>query len=664
MRRFITSVTVAALVGASMAVPISSRATELPACSTVEDPKTTPCTGPTGQTGTEGPTGPIAAEPQYTWVWNGTAWEAEGYPYVWNGTKWVEKPPSSLSASNENTGPESSNDATASSDTDTNVTIDNDAAINNNLSVNFNTGGNSVLYNTNAGKLATGDVKLTVDLLNFINSVAAVQGGTLTMADIPTDYSGNIELSKLDPKVINAILAYYVGSIFELLAKNTNTGPESENSASASSTNTTDLTANQNAGINNNLTVEANTGNNTASYNTNVGDLKTGDIAAAINLVNIINSILSVPVLDIAMLNIFGSLVGNIILPDWMGGGCTGCGVCTTACGGLVSPQITSGNTNTGPESDNTASGTASNTLNITTDYDAAIGNNVGLYANTGGNTVGNNTNAGNLTTGSVDVQMSITDIINQLVGDSWFLVFVNVLGQWTGQILGINPDNGSVVVLSGPTLTASNATTGPYSQNNATASQENNTDITHNADAAINNNLNLDLNTGNNTVTYNTNAGNLSTGNISVVGNIVNIINQAITLNKRLFLGFVNIMGDWFGSIGTASSFPAVGGSSDETGGGEESTATVLPTAPPSSVDSTSSSVQGTTAKAAGGSGEIAEGEAVAFTPTDTFTMAAPEGVDGSGGRAWQWISLGLLGIGLALLIADAISRRRRAKI
>src|SRR3990170_5897820 len=109
MNKVITGLLITAFLGASLAVPTYGRADELPTLPTCEslsyptDPavnctgpreapgvteqtSTSQPTGPTEPTGTQGPTGPVAADPQYNWVWNGTAWEAEGYPYIWDGT--------------------------------------------------------------------------------------------------------------------------------------------------------------------------------------------------------------------------------------------------------------------------------------------------------------------------------------------------------------------------------------------------------------------------------------------------------------------------------------------------------------------------------------------------------------------------------------------------
>jgi hypothetical protein len=63
---------------------------------------------------------------------------------------------------------------------------------------------------------------------------------------------------------------------------------------------------------------------------------------------------------------------------------------------------------------------------------------------------------------------------------------------------------------------TASNTQTGPDSKNEANVSQTNNISIKISNDASISYNINLDLNTGNNTVSNNTTAGDLTTGDIT----------------------------------------------------------------------------------------------------------------------------------------------------
>jgi hypothetical protein len=388
-----------------------------------------------------------------------------------------------------------------------------------------------------------------------------------------------------------------------------------------------------------------------------------------------------VPVLDIVMLNVFGNLFGHIFLPEWMAGN------------GLVTPQITAdpstslgaSNSNTGPGSSNTADASLTNNLDVTATDNATTSNALDIKANTGGNTVAGNTTAGNLTAGDVNVQLTLTDIIRQITGDSWFLIFVNVLGQWTGQILGINPAGGSVIVLT-PSLSASNSNTGPYSTNTATATAENNLTLDHNSDAAINNSLTLDLNTGHNTVAYNTTAGNLTTGNINVLGSIVNIINQAINLNQRLFLGFINILGDWFGSLGPKSAFPAPEDDINNTSPGQtENSSLTAPVAVTDSLENGGASEEGAQVGDTSSSGtttqnlrrasptslnkpEAAQSESIALSVQDgAFSMsAAPEAAQSASRSSltWKLVPLGLLVLGLILLLSDLVSRRRQVTL
>ena len=106
---------------------------------------------------------------------------------------------------------------------------------------------------------------------------------------------------------------FTVGPDGSLAATNQNTGADSNNEAASSVDNETDITITNTATLTNNVTIDANTGGNSASKNTGNGAIKTGDVAVAANIMNVLNNIFLGGRFALTIVNIFGSFTGNII---------------------------------------------------------------------------------------------------------------------------------------------------------------------------------------------------------------------------------------------------------------------------------------------------------------------------------------------------------------
>lgn len=164
------------------------------------------------------------------------------------------------SASNNTTGPGSSNSATIEEENSVNVNISNSASVNYNINLNLNTGNNTVSNNTTAGDLVSGDIDASIDLATDINQTNGICDGCLAGLG-----GGNNTVS------------------------NENTGPKSKNDASISRRNRVDVDIDNDADVNYDLDIDANTGGNTCSNNTTVGDCRSGDIRIAVAIDTEIN---------------------------------------------------------------------------------------------------------------------------------------------------------------------------------------------------------------------------------------------------------------------------------------------------------------------------------------------------------------------------------------
>ncbi|MEM4736649.1 MAG: hypothetical protein QXD41_02140, partial [Nitrososphaeria archaeon] len=386
----------------------------------------------------------------------------------------------------------------------------------------------------------TGDANTTGTIFNNINSNLA--GVTVSEFNIEDDHRGDYVLDFAANCVANC------GSSATSVA-NINNGSGSTNTATSNTTNNDSTSQTNNGTVINDMILVANSGDNTASFNTGGNSsIVTGDANVAANILNFVNNNLAGNVL-LGVVNIFGDLIGDIILPD------NPCSICSQS-------NTAVANANNGSGSTNTASVTTNNAENQFQSNDATIENNLVFNANTGGNSTSFNTGGdSSVTTGSSNINAQVLNIANtNLSSGDWWLVIVNKAGQWIGQILGA--PQGTTVAGSAGThffvdeygqITAINANNGSNSVNSAAANISNKSTITQNNSAHVVNNINLSANTGNNKSSFNT-GGNSSivTGDAKIVANIINFVNNNIVGSGRLVVTFVNVFGNWIGDFVT----------------------------------------------------------------------------------------------------------------
>lgn len=145
-------------------------------------------------------------------------------------------------------GSESDSQVSITQESQISVVQENTSNVTNQVDVNSNTGENSTDTNTNAdASIVTGDVNSQVGIENTLNTSVAEVGCCSTPSDV--DISGN--------------------------------GSGSTNNVALNQSNTTSVFVTQNANVVNNISGSANTGRNSANYNSG-GDIyiSTGDIKA------------------------------------------------------------------------------------------------------------------------------------------------------------------------------------------------------------------------------------------------------------------------------------------------------------------------------------------------------------------------------------------------
>ena len=426
----------------------------------------------------------------------------------WDSDKWVFNPTSGRyeaapqpvvtapqPAATDSVTPQTSttnNPATGSTD----ITTNTDATINNELVSNATTGNAAVGSNTTAGNATTGDASAVATIMNTINSSVNAGGPEFAtfVADIVGDVHGDIMLY---PMLLKAMLQ-----------------------AATQPTDTT-ITSNNSATINNDINLNATTGDASVTKNTTAGNATSGSANTVANVMNIINSIIAANQSFVGTVNIYGNLDGDILVaPDFL-------------------PQLLASN--------NGSTSSPNNSLVVSSDDTQAIVNNINLNATSGNATVADNTNAGSATTGDAKTNVVLLNLTgHQIVANNSLLVFVNVLGQWVGMI--VDAPAGATAAALGTGVT--NNTTTP------------DLTITANNNSSITNNINLNSQSGDATVSQNTNAGNATSGNATASANVANVSNTQMGLSGWFGVLFINVLGNWFGSFGvdtSAGNQPAV---------------------------------------------------------------------------------------------------------
>ncbi len=443
----------------------------------------------------------------------------------------------SLDSLNGTTGDGSTNNSTADAANTNNTTVNNGASISNIGVSNSNTGINHSDENTGDGGVFSGSADTTLTAVNVANNVNV----GYKVFNVVDDQTGDIVI---DYNTINPTSLAGIGTS----SSNNQTGADSINNATTTADGSTTLILNNDGTLSNDYVLNANTGYNTADENTGDGSITTGDANVDFNLINFLNNNFTGGTGDLLLgvVNIFGTLTGDIVLQGLNGGT------------GLSSGSVSAQNNTTGANSDNNASSSSSNDASLTLNNNANILNNVNLNATTGNNTAGENTGGGSITTGNTNANLKTANIANtNTVGDGGtiWMVLVNNLGKWTGQLFSGNSSTGSFSpfltfnINPDGSISADNSNTGTGSTNKANSNVNNTSNTEINNNANLTNNVVINANTGGNSASENTGNGTISTGNVNAAVNILNILNNNF-IGTRFAVTIVNIFGSFLGSI------------------------------------------------------------------------------------------------------------------
>lgn len=452
------------------------------------------------------------------------------------------------SLTNSNTGPDSQNSISAGSTSELLLQALTAALINNLSNSTAISGDASVSSNTIGGDATSGAASIVENLFNLINAAWSWTNGGLAYfaQNLLGDHYGDITI---DPGTSSqASGGGQLGSynpLANLNAVNSGTGPDSTNTIDAGSSGDITVINRPSGTINNDLNLLAMSGSADVTENTKAGNATTGDASIGVNIMNLINSAISSGNSFFGLLNIFGSLNGDILFPD---------GFLDSVMqpnSGSGSGGTTASNQNTGPDSTNTIGLDSLLNANVTNSPSGYFNNNLNAQAQSGSATVERNTSAGSATTGNAATNNNLFNLFNTMLsGENAVLVLVNVMGNWVGRIMTLPQASGSTGALLTGDTSIQNLGTGPGSQNNINSDNSLDLDIENSPTALINNNINAGAISGDATVSRNTLAGNATSGNASIATNIANIFGSQLNLTNWFGVLVINVFGDWTGSV------------------------------------------------------------------------------------------------------------------
>lgn len=452
---------------------------------------------------------------------------------------------SGTSISNTGNGAGSDNNGSAIIVNNNNTDQYNSVVIINNANQSAITGDNSASKNVGDSSITTGDANVSGTVITAANT--NVDGVAVSEFNIVDDHNGDFLLDF----GANCISGCGGGPI---AVENSNNGANSNNTGEVNNTTNNNTNQLNDGTVTNNIDFLADSGHNATDKNTGgTSEITTGDASVAANLLTFLNNNIAGGVM-FGVVNIFGNLIGDIILPDNVFDQFA-CG----ACGGDT--NIT--NSNNGSGSDNNALVNDITNNNVFQSNDATIENNLTLSAESGKNSASkNNQGDVNITTGSTIVDASILNIANMnLLGSDMWLVLINEAGNWIGKLFGAptgsilaGSNNAEFALSPNGQINVTNADNGAGSTNNGTVNNTTNNNLNQTNTANVVNNVNLFANTGKNSADKNNGDVNITTGDAQAIANIVNFVNNNIA-GGRLLVTFVNVFGSWTGDFLTPGS-------------------------------------------------------------------------------------------------------------
>lgn len=366
----------------------------------------------------------------------------------------------------------------------------NNASTTNDIELMGNSGENDISSTSGDSIITTGDINILNIIINYINNNIFGWGKDFFI-NVFKSLFGSIDLSGYDNE-----------SDIENSSSGSCSDPDCIFYVNNSSTTTLDNT----------IDINANSGVNTISSSSGTNIIQTGDISVVNDLVNIANLNITGRNWFFAVVNVFDVLVGDVILP---------------------AAEIQNGEDSIIETSEyivtNSNFGDVINDINVVGDS----GNNEILDSGTS-----------TIITGDVSADLDSFNLVNyNFTGDGWRFVRLNVFGNWDGFIQGLPDGFNYIEDETGITIYNESFYREVFDRAFAEI-------IAHNENnAEVRNNINIDANTGNNSILHGGDESLIITGDIDIHNNLLNFINSNFTGNNWEF-SMINIFGDWNGNL------------------------------------------------------------------------------------------------------------------
>jgi hypothetical protein len=276
------------------------------------------------------------------------------------------------------------------------VNTSTNSQITNNISLNAASGDATVSNSGDGGTAASGNANTLLNLINVINSLIASKQSFIGTINIYGNLNGDILLP--------------AGFFDSLLAAN----PSSAAASPAATAGGSSLNLNNTDTINNNLDLNAASGDATVTNSGSGGNAASGNAATNLTLLNLTNQ----QIIGSNDLLVFVNVVGQ-----WFG-------LIFNAPAGTTSADLGSG-------IDPTSGLCSCSNLSLAANNTSSITNNVTLNSVSGDATVTNSGDGGTATTGKATASANIVNVINsELSLTNWFgVLFINVFGSWVGSL-------------------------------------------------------------------------------------------------------------------------------------------------------------------------------------------------------------------------------------
>lgn len=323
-------------------------------------------------------------------------------------------------------------------------------------------------------------------------------------------------------------------------AENAQTGAESTNT-SAVATQRSDETSVANTSVVGTAAAgSATTGRNAANENTGPGAVRTGSASIGVEQVTADNLVTTGSVGDVSHQALAGGHQGDLVL---------GFNPATTE--SSLDESFRSVNRTTGPSSDNTAIVESEQTTLTEVQNDGRIDTGVVATALTGENEAVQNTGNAAITTGDANVAATLFNFLNATVVDgALWLAVADIFGDLSGNV--VIPED-AIAYLNrrqrALLVEATNAETGPQSENSLDLNLEQTQTTTLANEADVENAVVVDAVTGQNVATQNTGGASIETGDIEATTNTVTLANLNV-VDGNLGLIIVNALNRWLGFL------------------------------------------------------------------------------------------------------------------